>query len=61
MSEAEFKYKIVELTQGLTGPDHGTGTLSVHSKQGWEVQQIFSRWVGNDTERVFALLRQKRS
>lgn len=61
MNEAEFKYKIIELTQPLVGNDHGTSILSVESKQGWEVQQVFSRWVGNDTERVYALLRQKRS
>jgi len=59
MNESEFKYKLIELTTALVGNDHGTSILSVESKQGWEVQQIFSRWVGNDTERVYALLRQK--
>lgn len=61
MSESQYNYKIIELTQHLVGPGNGTAALSVESKAGWEVQQVFSRWVGNDSERVFALLRQKTS
>jgi hypothetical protein len=60
MSESEYNYKVIELTQHLVGPGSGTSILSVESKSGWDVQQVFSRWVGSDTERVFALLRQKR-
>jgi hypothetical protein len=60
MSESEYKYKIIDITQNLTQGDSGTGVLSVESKSGWDVQQVFSRWVGNDSERVFALLRQRR-
>ena len=61
MTESEYKYKIIEITMQIVGADSGTGVLSVHSKDGWDVQQIFSRLVGNDSERVFALLRQKRA
>lgn len=59
MTKSDFKYKIIELTQALDGSGHATTLLSVESKSGWDVQQVFSRWVGNDTERVYALLRQK--
>jgi hypothetical protein len=58
--EADFKYKVIEITQDLVAADHGTNKFSVESKAGWDIQQIFSRLVGPDSERVYALLRRHR-
>jgi hypothetical protein len=61
MAESEYKYKVLEITQQIVGADNGTSILTVEARGGWDVQQIFSRMVGADSERVFALLRQKRT
>jgi hypothetical protein len=39
MSESEYKYKIIEITQPIVGPDNGTSVLSVESKAGWDVRR----------------------
>ncbi|HEX4651079.1 MAG TPA: hypothetical protein VH250_06200 [Granulicella sp.] len=61
MSLSEFDYKVLDITNDLNNPNLADQTIAAHAKQGWDVQQVFSRWVGNDTERVYALLRRDRA
>jgi hypothetical protein len=54
-----YEYKVLHLTDHLDKTSGADLLLEVEAKLGYEVQQIFSRHVG-DGEFVYALLRRGR-
>jgi hypothetical protein len=60
MALSEYDYKVLDITVDLNNSNAVDLTLAAQAKTGWDIQQVFTRWVGNDTERVYALLKRGR-
>ena len=59
MAPSDFEYKVLHLTDHLDKTSGADLLLEIEAKLGYEVQQIFTRHVG-DEEFVYALLRRPR-
>ena len=59
MAMAEFEYKVLHLTDHLDKTSGADLLIEIEAKLGFEVQQIFTRQVGED-ESVYVLLRRGR-
>ena len=59
MGPSEFEYKVLHLTDHLDHTNSADLTIEIQAKLGWEIQQIFTRDVG-EGEFVYALMRRGR-